>query len=601
MLADVAGYSRLMERDEAGTHQRLCALRAELIDPAVARYAGRCVRSKGDDVLVEFASAVQAAACAVEILRGLALRNRDVAPDARLELRIGINLGDILIDGDEIAGDGVNVAARLQTLAAAGEIAISRAVREQLRQFDGLRLFDAGCHRVKNISRPIHVYTLVPAEAAPRAAWRHRRRRAGRVLRWAGVAAAVALTVWLAQPRDVGPPPQLLAVLPATAPATARSQLAQQLTAELTDALSRMLKGSVVAPSVVAAFASPRVDARDAGRRLNVRYLVEPLLAEADGHMQVAARLVGADSGAQLWHGSFEVVPEAAAPSDLLGRFGNMLAAAVHRAELARLTAAGAHDDPGFIVLRANARLPTTTSEEALDAVRDDYARALALAPEHVGALAGLASTLASEADRAADMAQARALFRQADEYSLRAVAVGPGDFEAWRVRATVLQLQGKLTAASEAIERSLALNPYAAESHAQRGLVLFSAGDGERAIAAYEQAIRLNPDSEVVGVYLYHRCRAQLYLGRYAEAIDTCTRSTAYAPEWTDYMMLTAAFAMHGEAERAAQARSELLRRRPSFRIGWLVDEAPEMDTVLRRQRDAHLVAGLRKAGVPE
>jgi adenylate cyclase len=135
-------------------------VRASVTDPAIARHHGSIVRSKGDDFLVEFSSAVEALSCGVEIQRAMAERNRDLAPDSRIEFRIGINLGDILIDGAEIAGDGVNVAARLESLAEPGEVAISQAVREQVRQLVGVRLIDAGHHRVKNISRPIRVFKV---------------------------------------------------------------------------------------------------------------------------------------------------------------------------------------------------------------------------------------------------------------------------------------------------------------------------------------------------------------------------------------------------------------------------------------------------------
>src|SRR5262245_7695299 len=160
MLADVAGHRALMERDEPGTHLRLREVRDQITNPAIERHYGRVVRSRGDDMLVEFASAVEALSCAVEIQRAMVEYNRGLAAGSRIEFRIGVNLGDILVDGSEIAGDGVNVAARLEALAAPGEISISRAVREQVRQLVGVRLTDAGEHRVKNISRPIRVFKV---------------------------------------------------------------------------------------------------------------------------------------------------------------------------------------------------------------------------------------------------------------------------------------------------------------------------------------------------------------------------------------------------------------------------------------------------------
>lgn len=605
MLADVAGYSRMMERDEAGTHMRLREVRTTVTDPAIARHHGRIVRNKGDDVLVEFASAVEALSCAVEIQRTMAERNRDLAPDSRIEFRIGINLGDILIDGAEIAGDGVNVAARLEALALPGEVAISQAVREQVRQLVGVRLVDAGHHKVKNISRPIRVFK-VSAEARPhRARWLGAR-RSRRLLLTGSAAALVAAALWHFGPqlRPVAePPPQSLAVLPAGSRVAEADALAAQLSHDLTTALSQTLSGSVVAPSAVARFRGTAVDAREAGRQLNVRYVVESTLLAAGDRMRVSAQLVSAENGAQLWSSTLDAPVSSGepVPLEILGRLTDTVLTEVRRAELARPRPAGAPADAYLLALRATLMLPTTTTDEQLREVRSLYEQALALDPGHVPALSGLALTHAYDADRAPDLEAAAGLHKQADALSLKAVVAGPKDHDAWRIRATVLQFQGKLTAASEAIDRALALNPYSNESHAQRGLILSASGRADQAIDAFDRAIRLNPEGDTVGVHLFHRCRAQLYLGRYTDAIDSCTRSTAYAPEWTDYMVLAAAYAMQGDARSAAQAKEELMRRRPSFRIRWLVEESGPMHEATRTQRDATLIAGLRKAGVPE
>jgi class 3 adenylate cyclase len=221
MLADVAGYSTMMERDETGTHLRLREVRAQITDPAIGRHYGRIVRTRGDDMLVEFASAVEALTCAVEIQRAMVEYNRGLAAGSRIEFRIGVNLGDILVDGPDIAGDGVNVAARLEALAAPGEISISRAVREQVRQLVGVRLTYAGEHRVKNISRPLRVFkvNLDGAAGAHAATWMRWRR----AVTWGVLAAGAALLAWgfvRFGPLDALRPPPApllsLAVLPST-------------------------------------------------------------------------------------------------------------------------------------------------------------------------------------------------------------------------------------------------------------------------------------------------------------------------------------------------------------------------------------------------
>ncbi len=371
MLADVAGYSAMMERDEAGTHLRLREVRTQITDPAIERHYGRIVRSRGDDLLVEFASAVEALSCAVEIQRAMAEHNRGLAADSRIEFRIGVNLGDILIDGTDIAGDGVNVAARLEALAQPGEISISQAVREQVRQLVGVRLTDAGQHRVKNISRPIRVFK-VNLDGAPGA-------HAARWMRWrrpvlaatALLAAAVAL--WAvtqharisALLRDPAPPLSLavLPVIDATGDPRG-AQAARQLTGQLTAAMSHMAGGPVTAEAIAAASAARSADARAVGRELDVRYVATArLLALAPRH-RLAAALVSADSGAQLWSSTIEAEVQAGddVPIELVGRIADTLVSELRTAELKRASAAD--NDATTLTLRARAMLPSTDTVE---------------------------------------------------------------------------------------------------------------------------------------------------------------------------------------------------------------------------------------------
>jgi adenylate cyclase len=608
MLADVAGYSRMMERDESGTHLRLREVRVSVTDPAIARHHGRVVRSKGDDFLVEFSSAVEALSCGVEIQRAMAERNRDLAPDSRIEFRIGINLGDILIDGAEIAGDGVNVAARLESLAEPGEVAISQAVREQVRQLVGVRLIDAGHHRVKNISRPIRVFKVsADGTVVRRARMRQSLRRLRRPVLIAAAMGIAALAVWrwpFGEPA-ITPPRESVLVLPATVRGgnDADRALADDLTQQLTTAMTRTLSGVVVATSTASRFKGVNVDAREAGTQMNVRFVVTTRVAGEPDAMQISAQLISAESGAQLW--TITTDPErlggVSVPIDVVGRLSNALAGEIRRAELARPLPSGASVDAYTLSWRAAAMLPNATTDQALDEVRQLYARAVELEPDNVKALSGLAMTIGYQGSSAEDEIRGRALLKQADELSTRAVSIDANHAFAWLVRSTVLYLQGQLPSANEAIDRALSLNPHTTESHAQRGLLLISAGRSEEAVAAFDRAMRLNPEGPSVGIHLHNRCRAYLYLGKYEEAIDSCVRATAFAPEWLDYVLLTAAYAMHGNGKAANQAKAELLRLRPQFRISWLKTEARTGSDLARRQREAHIEAGLRKAGVPE
>src|SRR5262245_8631317 len=217
VMADVVGYSRLMERDEAGTHQRLRALNDDLLTPKIAEHAGRVVHTAGDGMLLEFPSATSALRCAVEIQREMGVRNLYVAPDDRIELRIGINLGDIIVEGQDIIGDGVNVAARLETMAEPGGICVASAIWEQVHEDLGIEFVDAGEQQVKNISKPIHVYrvalgkgaaTKTTASGSTRARTENHSGRRRAMLIGGAIAALAVIGIgvwqWLQRPIPVG-------------------------------------------------------------------------------------------------------------------------------------------------------------------------------------------------------------------------------------------------------------------------------------------------------------------------------------------------------------------------------------------------------------
>jgi predicted Zn-dependent protease len=193
------------------------------------------------------------------------------------------------------------------------------------------------------------------------------------------------------------------------------------------------------------------------------------------------------------------------------------------------------------------------------------------------------------------------ALLRRADQVSLRAVTRRPDDAEAWGARANVLFFRGQLDAAAEAVQRGLLLNPYLVPLQSFSGQIRLAQGRGEQALAAFDRSIELNPVSAGHGVLMHFRCRALLLLARYAEAIESCERGMAFGPEWPDYMVLTAAYALQGDARHAAQARAELMRLQPAFSIRWHEALAGGSAGGARTQFDELLHAGLRKAGVPE
>ncbi len=313
VAADVVGYSRLMEHDESGTHARIRELRERLFDPKVAEHGGRTVKTSGDGMLLEFPSATSALRCAVEVQREMGARNLYVAPDERIELRIGINLGDIIVEGEDIIGDGVNVAARLETLAEPGGICVASAIWEQVHEDLGIDFVDAGEQHVKNISKPIRMYRVALGKGSvaqvrtetPASASSPRRFGGRRATIAAGAIAllvAVALGVWQLSQRQgppatvavAGPPPRSLMIVPFSVPGgeAALEPLAETLGSGVMRALANSLRDAqIVPPGTAAAYKGKPLDARAVGHDVNVRYLVEGEVRGAGDDIGVTVRL----------------------------------------------------------------------------------------------------------------------------------------------------------------------------------------------------------------------------------------------------------------------------------------------------------------------
>src|SRR5262250_423200 len=275
LAADVAGYSRLMGADEEGTLEGLKALRRELADPKIKEHRGRVVKTTGDGLLLEFGSVVDAVRCAVEVQRELAERNADVPLDRRIEFRMGINLGDIIKDGRDIYGDGVNVASPLEALAEPGGICVSRVVRDQVRDKLDLSFEDLGEYEVKNIARPVRVYGL-PIGRTP------------------------AVTAPVAQARPDRPS---IAVLPFHNLSADPEQeyFADGMVEDIITGLSRIRWLLVIARNSTFTYKGRAVDVKQVGRELGVRYVLEGSVRKADNRVRISAQLIDAGSGAHLW------------------------------------------------------------------------------------------------------------------------------------------------------------------------------------------------------------------------------------------------------------------------------------------------------------
>ena len=359
LAADVAGYSRLMSRDEEGTLQRLKGHLGELIEPHIAAHRGRIVKRTGDGLLVDFASAVEAVRCAVAIQAGMADRNRGAPDEARIEFRIGINLGDVIIEGEDIYGDGVNIAARLEGLAEPGAIFVSRAVRDSVRDKLGVELEDLGERPVKNIARPVRVFRIGRANGAARPA-----------------APAV-------------PDKPSIAVLPfANMSGDAEQEyFSDGISEDLITDLSKVQALFVIARNSSFTYKGRSVKVQEIGRELGVRFVLEGSIRKAGNRVRITAQLVDAQSGGHLWADRFdrELTDIFATQDEVVHKIVEALAVKLSRVEEQDLKRGGTKNLEAYESwLRARQLLGIGTRETIAEA-KALHRRALELDPNFVG------------------------------------------------------------------------------------------------------------------------------------------------------------------------------------------------------------------------
>ena len=329
LAADVAGYSRLMGADEEGTLARLKAHRRELVDPKVKEHRGRTVKLTGDGALVEFPSVVDAVRCAVEVQRGMADRNAETPEDRRIAFRIGVNLGDVIVDGDDIYGDGVNIAARLEGLAEPGGICVSGTVHDHIGDRLPYAFEDMGEQNVKNIARPVRAYALRPEgpAASSRPELPARSSRLGRAIIGAALAAALVAIVgaWWFWPLAKPSPPQAVAAASSVAPPLVAPRLsivvlpfgnlsndpdqqyfADGITDDLTTDLSRIANSFVISRNTAFTYRNKPVDTKQIGRELGVRYVLEGSVRRSGSKVRVNAQLIDAETDSHLWAEQFD-------------------------------------------------------------------------------------------------------------------------------------------------------------------------------------------------------------------------------------------------------------------------------------------------------
>ena len=563
MAADVAGYSRLMGADEEGTLAALKQLRRDLADPKIKEHRGRIVKTTGDGLLVEFASVVDAVRCAVEVQREMATRNVGVPEHRRIHFRIGINLGDIIKDGRDIYGDGVNVAARLEALAEPGGICVNRVVRDQVRDKLDFAFEDAGEQRVKNISRPLRVYHIRP----------------GRVV---GEEMSAAQ---LSQPDKPS-----VAVLPFTNMSGDPEQefVSDGIAEDVITALCRYPSLFVIARNSTFTYKGQALDLKQVARELGVRYVLEGSVRKSGNRIRVTAQLIEAGTGNHVWAERYDrdLADIFAVQDEITHALTIALTPAIADAELRRairkppdsLDAWAAYQRGLWHLSKANPDDDTIA--------QNFFRQAIDLDPTFAPGYSALALA----------QLQAAAVYQKLSlteaQSSAEALAA---DAEARSCLGWALQARGELEGALVEIERALAMSPNLAVAHWQKGATLIFSGRPKEGLDALETCIRLDPRDPFMSVRLLHIACGLYFAREYENVIDAAKRLIRSYPDFPMiYRWPAAALGQLGRIAEAKEWLDKAISAAPAAFNMYVRSRVPWF----RPEDHAHLLEGLRKAG---
>jgi adenylate cyclase len=622
--ADVAEYSRLMGLDEVGTLRRLQAYRV-VLDQLIAAYRGRIFNTAGDSVVADFASAVDAVECAVAVQDALRKANEDRPAGDRMWLRIGVHLGDVLVEGSNLFGDGVNIAARLQALAQPGGICVSGAVRDQIGPRLPIAFIALGEQRVKNIAEPVRAFRVGAVTTHGSAASPLRRGRGGR--RLSVLVAAVILLAgaagagwWLSSGQDSGlvlPRPESAAApeQPNAAPRLSivvlpfanvsndpqQQYLADGITEDLTTDVARIQGSVVIARNTAFTYKGKSVDARQIGRELHVRYVLEGSVQRSGNQLRINAQLVDAETGAQRWSERFDrdAGDLFAVQNEITARIARALQAQLAIAEARRPTE---HPDALDYVLRGRAVLTGPISRENSDQAVTLFETALALDPHAAEAPAWLAAALTLRVlDELSDFPELD--LQRAERLVGQALAASPNSSLAHYVKGQVLRAQARFKEAIPEYETAIKLDPSRAPAYAHVGWCKFLTGAVDEAIPYFEQAIRLSPHEPGIAPWYGRIGVMQLLRGHTEEAVASLERAeneNARLPFVHAY--LAAAYALKDDAARARAELSEAQRLSSAYASLAGVEKSNWFDEPkIRRLAEATYFRGLRKAGIAE
>jgi adenylate cyclase len=564
LAADVVGFSSLMGRGEAHALSLVMAARTGVLEPRITGFGGRVFKTTGDGILAEFPSVVDAVACAVDIQAALGTRNSKLPEGDRLSIRIGVNLGDVIIEGEDVFGDGVNVAVRLEGIANAGGVAISGTVRDHLGNRLDLRFEDMGEQTLKNIQAPVRVFAIRPGASAPH--------------------------VQTPAPSQDRPS---IAVLPFQNMSGDAEQdyFSDGVAEDIITALSRFNSLLVVARNSSFAYKARAVDIRQVGKELGVRYVLEGSVRRSGNRLRITGQLIEATTGSHLWADKFDgLVEDVFALQDQVT--ASVVGAIAPKVELAEIQRArrkptesmSAYDHylRGVELLRGNSAV---SNKQA----REEFERAVQLDPQFALASAYLALALLVEHryGLAGQEIKDKAL-----ACARTALDLDPGEARCHQFLAQVYRFRGNFDLAIAHFKRAIDINPNDANGLALFGSLLGVAGQPAEGVALIRRAMKINP---LHPEWYWNQLAVALYADRqYEESISANQHGERPGQFW--YLARMAA--CHSQLGRTDQARAlvaEVLRRKPDFRYS-------TVDLSFRNPEDAeHVIDGFRKAGLPE
>jgi len=574
LAADVAGYSRLTGLDEEGTHIRLRDHLRLLVDPKIAEHRGRVVKNTGDGLLAEFSSVVDAVRCALDVQRGMVQRNSDVPEEKRIEFRIGINVGDIILDHKDIFGDGVNVAVRLEGMAEPGGICVSGRVLEDVEGKIDIGFEDTGAQRLKNIARPVRVYRVRPS----------------------GTAATTRPSLPL-------PDKPSIAVLPFQNMSGDPEQdyFTDGIVEEIITALSHFRQLFVIARNSSFTYKGRAVDVKQVGRELGVRYVLEGSVRKAGNKVRITAQLIDATTGAHLWADRFDGGLEDIfdLQDQVTGKVVGAIAPRLEQAEIERAKRKPTGSLDAYDYYLRGMAITYQMTKCANDQALKEFKKAIELDPDFAPPYARAAYLYLLRKANAwmTDSVQESA---EACRLAKEAIHLGRDDAIVLSLAGLVLAYVGRdINAGAALTRRALSLNSNLAYAWGASGWISICLGEKDTAISDQATAMRLSPLDPRMFVWQTFTALAYFFAGRYDDAVLWVGRSLQDHPDYLASLRISAASnAMAGHADEAHAATIRMQQLDPSLRLS----NVEQVILPLQRQQDRlRFLEALRKAGLPE